>query len=261
MSSRHKGQMDEKEKRLPPLNLTLKLIERLRNAKSKQTNCNVLAHNNNPPTPLSPMNTERDNSRCNFVILLNNVTRYPCQHIARFFSLFRPISRLACTQIRMSITGVWQATFANRSVKRSFTKTGTRKYAYFVNRPIRIIQFLLLLLIYSTLFSHFVYREVVVQCVDVYLWSTVFEDRFRHARTKISIEACLFILPEFTLDETRWRDRETMVWPIFFYIDFKVGLPIFFRYAKFHHFTFQIDLVYTLQITLLFGFRKNSVEF
>lgn len=85
MSSRHKGQMDEKEKRLPPLNLTLKLIERLRNAKSKQTNCNVLAHNNNPPTPLSPMNTERDNSRCNFVILLNNVTRYPCQHIARFF--------------------------------------------------------------------------------------------------------------------------------------------------------------------------------
>lgn len=174
MSSRHKGQMDEKEKRLPPLNLTLKLIERLRNAKSKQTNCNVLAHNNNPPTPLSPMNTERDNSRCNFVILLNNVTRYPCQHIPRFFSLFRPISRLACTQIRMSITGVWQATFANRSVKRSFTKTGTRKYAYFVNRPIRIIQFLLLLLIYSTLFSHFVYREVVVQCVDVYPWGRQF---------------------------------------------------------------------------------------
>lgn len=91
--------------------------------------------------------------------------------------------------------------------------------------------------------------------------STVFEDRFRHARTKISIEPCLFILPEFTLDETRWRDRETMVWPIFFYIDFKVGLPIFFRYVKFHHFTFQIDLVYALQITLLFGFRKKSVEF
>lgn len=260
MSSRHKGQMDEKEKRLPPLNLTLKLIERLRNAKSKQTNCNVLAHNNNPPTPLSPMNTERDNSRCNFVILLNNVTRYPCQHIPRFFSLFRPTSRLACTQIRMSITGVWQATFANRSVKRSFTKTGTRKYAYFVNRSglssfyyyyLFTLRFFLISFIARLLYS-------VLMCIR---GSTVFEDRFRHARTKISIEACLFILPEFTLDETRWRDRETMVWPIFFYIDFKVGLPIFFRYAKFHHFTFQIDLVYTLQIILLFEFRKNSVEF
>lgn len=205
MSSRHKGQMDEKEKRLPPLNLTLKLIERLRNAKSKQTNCNVLAHNNNPPTPLSPMNTERDNSRCNFVILLNNVTRYPCQHIARFFSLFRPISRLACTQIRMSITGVWQATFANRSVKRSFTKTGTRKYAYFVNRPIRIIQFLLLLLIYSTLFSHFVYREVVVQCVDVYPWV----DSFRGSiptRWNQNIDRALFIY--FARVYVGWNEME-----------------------------------------------------
>lgn len=179
------------------------------------------------------MNTERDNSRCNFVIPLNNVTRYLCQRGAILFVVSTDIP--ADTYYT---TGVRQATFANRSVKRSFTKTGTRKYAYFVNRPIRIIQFLLLLLIYSALFSHFVsfIREVVV-----YSWGQF--SRIDSTRNE-NIDRGLFIYL-LELDETRWREKEKR-WPIFFY-DFKALTNIF--------------PIYIAQISSFCLLRKISVQF
>lgn len=62
-------------------------------AKSKQTNCNVLAHNNKlTHASLGPWIHSTDNSRCNFVILLNNVIAVSVSTCAPILcSLFRSI--------------------------------------------------------------------------------------------------------------------------------------------------------------------------
>lgn len=157
----------------------------------------------------------RDNSRCNFVILLNNVTLAICVTACARFFLFVVSTDIRMTQIhvfRPHRAGAWLLT---KSVKRSFNerinnekpvpvnicilstdRSGLSSFYYFT---------LYLFTPRFSLISRFVYREVVVHGnnIDVYTRGSTVSWL---AETKISIEACLFTLLE--LDETWWSERE-----------------------------------------------------